>query len=135
MQHSLDLVRSSGGGGSGVLAPGVAFGPQALLRPLLELEEEEGVLPQDLGKALPAVGDGIPDPIILNSLPDELLGRLVGQPLGPKPLLLEALWSRYNLRQYRLGFNDKPLPMGQGCINEIIIILSSDGVINKTNAS
>ena len=41
----------------------MAFGPQALLRLLLELEEE-GVLPQHLGKALPAVGDGIPDPII-----------------------------------------------------------------------
>ena len=42
----------------------MAFGPQALLLPLLELEEEEGVLPLHLGKALPAVGDGIPDPII-----------------------------------------------------------------------
>ena len=46
-------------------------------------------------KALPAVGDGIPDPIILDSPPDELLGRLgLPQPLDPKPLLLEALWSR-----------------------------------------
>ena len=92
------LIRSSGGGGSVVLAPGVAFGPQALLLPLLRLEEEKGVL--DTSEGQPAVGVGIQDPIILEAPPDELLGRLgLHQPLDPKPLLLEALWSWYNLNQ------------------------------------
>ena len=78
------LIRSSGGGGSIVLAPGMAFGSQALLLPLLGLEEEKGVL--DTSEGQPAVGDGIPDPIILDPPPDELLGRLdLHQSLGPKP--------------------------------------------------
>ena len=48
------------------------------------LWEEKGVL--DTSEGQPAVGLGIPDPIILDSPPDELLGRLdLHQSLGPKP--------------------------------------------------
>ena len=71
----------------------MAFGPQALLLPLLQLEEEEGVLLQPLGKALPAVGDGIPDPIILDPLlqMNSWAGWVCTSPWIPGLSLLEAL--------------------------------------------
>ena len=72
------------------LLSGVAL-PPALLLPLLCLEEEKGVL--DTSEGQPAVGLGIPDPIILDSPPDELLGRLgLHQPLDPKPFFF---WKHY----------------------------------------
>ena len=78
------IIRSSCDGGSVVLALRGSLAPQALLLPLLRLEEEKGVL--DTLEGQPAVGLRIPDPIILDSPPDELLGRLgLHQPLDPKP--------------------------------------------------
>ena len=77
------MNRGSCDEGSVVLALRGGLAP-ALLLPLLRLEEEKGVL--DTSEGQPAVGDGIPDPIILDSPPDELLGRLgLHQPLDPKP--------------------------------------------------
>ena len=77
------IFRGSCDEGSIVLALRGGLAP-ALLLPLLRLEEEKGVL--DTWEGQPAVGLGIPDPIILDSPPDELLGRLgLHQPLDPKP--------------------------------------------------
>ena len=110
----------------------MAFSPQALLRPLLELEEEEGVL-LSTSEGLANSGRYGSGPYYLDPLPDELfLGRLDDTSLRvPSFFLWKYPGSLYNLRQYRLGFNDKPLPMGQGCINEIIIILIIDGGHNN----
>ena len=64
------------------LLSGVALPPHSSFLSLLW--EEKGVL--DTLEGQPAVGDGIPDPIILDPPPDELLGRLdLHQSLGPKP--------------------------------------------------
>ena len=59
----------------------MAFGPQALLLPLLELEEEEGVL-LDTSEGLANSWRWDSGPYYLDPLPDELfLGRLVGASL------------------------------------------------------
>ena len=72
VQHSLDCVRSSGDGGNGVpCSPGMALGPQALLRPLLDSRGEEGV-PLDTSEGPCqglARGSG---PYYLKPPPDEL---------------------------------------------------------------
>ena len=100
------------------------------LRLLLELEEEEGVL-LDPRKAFSTVGVTVPYPITRSS-PSWTL------PLADR--LTQSQSQRFpsgsgedldNLSKHRLVNNDKPLPMGQGCINEIIIILSIDGGHNN----
>ena len=59
------------------------------------LWEKKGVLDTSEGQS--TVGTGIPDPIILDSPPDELLGRQrLQQPLSPRPFLLEALLESLN---------------------------------------
>ena len=75
------------GGGSGLLAPGMAFGPQALLRLLLELEEE-GVL-LNTSEGLANSGHNGSGPYYLEPLPAELfLGRLNGTSLRFPSLFL-----------------------------------------------
>ena len=96
----------------------MAFGPQALLRPLLELEEEEGVLP-NTSEGLANSGRYGSGPYYLDPLPAELfLGRLDGTSLRVPSLFLWKYLDLDNLSKYRLANNDKPLPMGQGCINK-----------------
>ena len=66
----------------------MAFGPQALLRPLLELEEEEGVL-LNTSEGLANSGRYGSGPYYLDPLPDELfLGRLDGTSLRVPSLFL-----------------------------------------------
>ena len=70
-------------------------------------------------KALPTVGDTVPDPIIsIFSQQNSSLGRLDGTSLRFPSLFLWKHFALDNLWIYRLGYNDKPLPMGQGCINK-----------------
>ena len=96
----------------------MAFGPQALLRPLLELEEEEGVL-LNTSEGLANSGRYGSGPYYLEPLPAELLlGRLVGTSLGFPSLFLWKYLALDNLSIHRLDSNDNPLPMGQGCINK-----------------
>ena len=66
----------------------MAFGPQALLRPLLELEEEEGVL-LNTSEGLANSGRYGSGPYYLEPLPAELfLGRLDGTSLRFPSLFL-----------------------------------------------
>ena len=66
----------------------MAFGPQALLRPLLELEEEEGVL-LNTSEGLANSGRHGSGPYYLEPLPAELfLGRLDGASLRFPSLFL-----------------------------------------------
>ena len=72
----------------------MAFGPQALLRPLLELEEGEGVL-LNTSEGLANSGRYGSGPYYLEPLPAELfLGRLVGASLRFPSLFL---WKHFAL--------------------------------------
>ena len=89
-----------------------------LLLLLLELDEEEGVL-LNPRKAFSTVGDTVPDPIIsIASQLNSSLGRLDGTSLRVPSLFLCKYLDLDNMSMQRLESNDKPLPMGQGCINK-----------------
>ena len=85
------------------------------------LWEEKGVL--DTSEHQSAVGVGTPDSIVLDSpLPDELLGgQRLQQPLHPRPFSSGSteldLTTRRQSKVKRLLYkDDKPRPMGPGCI-------------------
>ena len=85
------------------------------------LWEEKGVL--DTSERQSAVGVGTPDSIVLDSpLPDELLGgQRLQQPLHPRPFSSGSteidLTTRRQSKVKRLLYkDDKPRPMGPGCI-------------------
>ena len=129
--HSWDDVRSSGDVVS--LLQRAALALVHLLHLLLEPDEEEGDLP-DPRKAFHGGQYGsVPYSSILSQL-DASLGRLADPDSEPKVPFWKWSGSRY-LSKHRLVNNDKPLPMGQGCINEIIIILSIDGDHNPDASS
>ena len=87
-----------------------------LLHLLLDLVEEEG----DLLDPRKAFHGGLYGSVLYKldlSQPDASLGRLADPDSEPKVPFWKWSGSRY-LSINRLGFNDKPLPMGQGCINK-----------------
>ena len=81
--------------------------------------EEEGVL--DTSERQSAVGVGTPDSIVLDSpLPDKLLGgQRLQQPLDPRPFSSGSTELSTQSKVNRLLYqDDKPRPMGPGCIYE-----------------